>query len=111
MAFVERDLQGARLRELDEGSFVWCDKRMQKADGKVSVDMNTYVKNLSPVQLSPEMRSDPDAALSGYELRQFRAICGCLQWLAAQMRCDFAFQVSTLQAERGGAGPIVASLI
>ena len=49
---------------LEEGSFVWCGKRMRKVGTRVTVDMETYVKNLAPVPIrGPAERSRTRASL------------------------------------------------
>ena len=95
---------------LTENDFTWCGKRIQKTDECVRVSMEAYHRNLSTTYVSQQRRKQgQDAPLTPREVRVFRAQCGSLQWLVAQLRVDLAFKVSTLQSELRN--PTVGSLL
>ena len=74
------------------------------------VSMETYHKNLSPTFVSKVRRVEgEDSPLAPREVRVFRALCGSLQWLVAQLRVDIAFKVSAVQSELKA--PTVGSLL
>ena len=93
---------------VEEGSFNYCGKKIsQLADGTIRVSMEEYHKNIQTVPVATARKMKPEAELLPSERRQLRAILGSLQWLVAQVRLDFGFQLSTLQSEK----PIVATLL
>ena len=93
---------------VEEGSFNYCGKKIsQLADGTIRVSMEEYHKNIQTVPVATARKMKPEAELLPPERRQLRAILGSLQWLVAQVRLDFGFQLSTLQSEK----PIVATLL
>ena len=93
---------------VEEGSFVYCGKKIaQLDDGTIRVSMEEYHKNIQTVPIATSRKMKPEAELMPSERRQLRAILGSLQWLVAQVRLDFGFQLSTLQSEK----PIVATLM
>ena len=93
---------------VEEGSFVYCGKKIsQLDDGTIRVSMEEYHKNIQTVPIATARKMKPEAELLPSERRQLRAILGSLQWLVAQVRLDFGFQLSTLQSEK----PIVATLM
>ena len=94
----------------EEDDFVWCGKRIRKDGDKVRISMEAYHRNLEPIYVSRQRRGDgEDSPLDPRELRIFRALCGSLQWLVAQLRIDLAFRVSALQSELKA--PTVGSLL
>ena len=89
---------------IEYDDFVWCGKRMRRAADKfIRLSMKHYHENLSVVNLPQDRRRDVDSPLSEWELRQFRAVMGSLQWLVAQVRWDLGFRVSSLAGEVGRA--------
>ena len=92
------------------GDKLGCGKRFEKdmESGTVTIDMETYHKQLKPVVVQRERRSTPESALTPVEVRQCKGILGSLQWLVAQVRFDLAFEVSTLQSE---SPPTVGTLL
>jgi hypothetical protein len=95
---------------LTEDDFTWCGKRIQKTDDCVRVSMEAYHKNLSTTYVSQQRRKQgSESPLTPREVRVFRAQCGSLQWLVAQLRVDMAFKVSALQSELRA--PNVGSLL
>eukprot|EP00969_Alexandrium_andersonii_P045212 1985668-Alexandrium_andersonii.AAC.1 len=53
--------------------------------------MTAYHENLVPIAISAARRRDLDSPLQPRELKQFRAMCGSLQWLVSQLRFDVSF--------------------
>ena len=91
--------------------FVWCGKRIYRhQDGTVRVSMEAYHRNLSPTYVSKQRRANGlNDPLSVPEIRTFKALCGALQWVVAQLRVDLSFRVSALQGENRK--PSVGSLL
>ena len=97
-----------KFGSMEEGTFTYCGKEIsQQSDGTIRVSMEEYHKNLQPVVVPLQRKRQPDAELMPSERKQLRAILGSLQWLVAQVRLDFGFQLSTLQSEK----PVVATLL
>ena len=96
---------------LEENDFVWCGKRVRRRpeDEVVCISMEAYHENPTSIYVHRARRADLDAPLDAKELRSFRAACGSLQWLVAQLRVDVAFKVSVLQGELKA--PTVGSLL
>jgi len=93
---------------IEHDSFNYCGKRItQLDDGTIRVSMEEYHKNIQPVTVAVARKQKLDSELTPAERRQLRAILGSLQWLVAQVRSDFGFQLSTLQSEK----PVVATLL
>eukprot|EP00434_Breviolum_minutum_P034709 symbB.v1.2.030724.t1/scaffold3494.1/size55430/2 len=93
---------------IEHDSFNYCGKRItQLDDGTIHVSMEEYHKNIQPVTVAVARKQKLNSELTPAERRQLRAILGSLQWLVAQVRLDFGFQLSTLQSEK----PVVATLL
>ena len=97
-----------KFGSLEENTFTYCGKKIsQLPGGTIRVSMEEYHKNLQPVVIPTQRKRQPDAELMPSERKQLRAILGSLQWLVAQVRLDFGYQLSTLQSEK----PVVATLL
>ena len=57
------------------------------------VTQKSFIKNMTEGKLSPG-RMQEDKALTSDELKEFRSVCGCLQWLGGQSRPEVAAAAS-----------------
>ncbi|CAE7399786.1 Ank3 [Symbiodinium necroappetens] len=88
--------------------FTWCGKRFQRrADGSVTLSMESYHRNLKEIPLPRSRKSSLTAPLLPDERRRLRALLGSLQWLVAQLRFHLQFPVSALQGEQPTIGTIL----
>ncbi|CAE7718191.1 pgsA [Symbiodinium sp. CCMP2592] len=94
---------------LKRDSFVYCGKKVDQdlETGTISLTMEAYHQNLSPIRVANGRRRDLNASLAPGEVKQLRALVGSLQWLVAQVRLDMGFQLSVLQAEEGNVGTLL----
>ena len=90
---------GFGIRE--EGSFVWCGKRIRRAEDKtIRMSMSEHHQNLKEIYVSKSRRNDAHARMTLAETRQLKALPGSFQWLVAQFRFDMSFAASALQGEK-----------
>ena len=71
----------------------------QQEDYSIHIDQTQYVKDINPISLSRERRSQIEAAVSEKERQSLRAVIGSLQYAAVNTRPDLCSRLSWLQGE------------
>eukprot|EP00435_Cladocopium_sp_Y103_P026958 s175_g6.t1 len=71
----------------------------QQEDHSIQIDQTQYVKDINPISLSRERRSQVEAVVSEAERQSLRAVIGSLQYAAVNTRPDLCSRLSWLQSE------------
>ena len=107
------ELFWSKLRELDKlvgfglmkrQKFDHCGRQYEKhADGKITISMKAYIRNLRKANLTLERAKQLDDELSATESHEFRGINGCLRWVTKELLYSFQFVMHVLQRRQGHA--------
>ena len=75
-----------------ESSFKYIGINLIQRGNRLTVDQQSYIDSINPVEISSERRSEKEAATSDLEKSQFRSLVGQLNWVATQSRPDISFE-------------------
>ena len=99
----------AKLKQLEqkfpfgskkETSFVFTGLQItQQDDGAIWVDQTQYVKEIPPITLEKNRRSNPDDIVTEKERQSLRGLIGSLQYAAVNTRPDICNKLSLLQTQ------------
>jgi len=71
----------------------------QNTDNSIELSQSQYIKNIQPITIKPERRSQEDAAVTEEERHHLRGLIGSLQYAAVHTRPDLTSSLSTLQSQ------------
>ena len=99
ISLLEKMFEWGSITKVDEnhpGEYRGKEITMKRtADGKIhyKVSQKSFLKNLADGKLvSGRLKKEPK--LNAEELKEFRSVCGCLQWLGGQSRPELASTAS-----------------
>ena len=70
----------------------------QRSDKGIVLSQSEYVKNIKPIHIDPNRKSQRVASVNEDERQQLRALIGSLQYAATNTRPDLASRLSYLQS-------------
>ena len=71
----------------------------QHADNSIELSQSTYVKNINPISIKPERRTQENEQVTEEERHLLRGLIGSLQYAAVHTRPDIASSLSFLQSQ------------
>ena len=82
-----------------KGETEYAGRRIRQEEGRILVDMETYVlEQIHPVNLPKSRSSDEEAMLTPEEIKTYRCVCMKIQWVAREVRPDLAGAASLLNS-------------
>ena len=81
--------------------FKYVGLNVNKINEAIIIDQHNYIENTEEVDIIN--RSDKARALNVDEQREYRGVCGQLNWVASQTRPDLSFDVCRLSTSLNGA--------
>ena len=81
----------------DSTPMKYLGNNIDQDEGAIYFSQEEYIKDVNPADL--ELNNDKNRTLTDGEQRNYRAICGQLNWIASQSRPDLAFDVCQLSTK------------
>ena len=81
--------------------FKYVGLNINKSDESIIIDQHSYIQHIEEVNIANT--KDRSRTLNGDEQREYRGICGQLNWVASQTRPDLSFEVCRLSTSLNGA--------
>lgn len=81
--------------------FKYVGLNVNKTDETIVIDQYSYIEHIDEVNVAD--RINKSRALNATEQREYRGICGQLNWVASQTRPDLSFEVCRLSTALNGA--------
>lgn len=85
----------------DSGQFKYVGVNIKQGSSGISIDQESYMKSLQPVDVSQRKSQRKDMYLNEEEMHRYRSVVGQLNWVGTQTRPDISFDVCSLSMRFG----------
>ena len=106
---VEKFINIFKISKSGKGSFKYIGLNIVQTGKEISVDQNSYIRNLKPITLSTDRSMQKEEELTSGKKSKLRSISGQILWVTSQTHPDASFD--SCKVSNYGKHPIVKNLI